>query len=226
MEKKKQNKYTDKQKKDAKEAIKNGMSIGEAAAYAGVPYYSVYDWKKSGKFEDNVAPFSRKCPDCDEPPFTSPILYAQHRSAKHPHGGKRVMKSSQRKPQITNAFVDKQGGSHTVNEHPPLREPSFNWQVAEDNIVARVIKQLEDKPAPVITVKPAIEEVLAKMVSAYMAAHPAKVTMDEFMGMLKTLFSENTQRGEELARLRKSLGDWQQRAGRIMEQAQELATKK
>ena len=210
--------YTKKQKQDALEAIKNGMSIKDAEDYSGVKANTIYHLMKKEGIK--VLGRSYKCPEpgCENlPPFTSTILYAQHRSAKHPHGGKRVMKSSQRKPQITNAFADKQGGSHTVNE-----TFTVPWQVVEDNIVARVIKHFEDNPQAINSEVATIE----KTVEAYLKAHPVKITTDEFMGMLKTLVSENTQRGEELARLRKSLGEWQQRAGRIMEQAQELATKK
>jgi len=201
MEKKKQNKYTDKQKKDALEAIKNGMTPREAADYAGVPISAVYNWRE----DKSPTVFNKMC-ECGAGPFTQSILYAQHRSTKHPHGGKRVMKSGTipglriYNDRITNAFVDQQGGSHTVNETP----------------------EFEDKPQTINTEIAAI----GKAVETYMAAHPVKISSDDFFAMLKNLVSENTRTKEELARLRKSLGEWQQRAGRIMEQAQELATKK
>jgi hypothetical protein len=242
MEKKKQNKYTDKQKKDGMEALKLGMSIAEAAEVAGVPYSAIYDWKKSGKLDGTVVIFSKTCPDCGEGPFTKAILYAQHRSAKHPSGVKRVRKA----PPTVQPPVHI-GPSHWRSGWPPERPPmpgrqepillsskvtAFddlggleNWQVAEDAIVARVIKHFEDKPVPAGAIYDN-QRTIDELVTKYLKEHPVKISTDDFMNMLRNLVSENTQTKEELARLRRSLGEWQQRAGRIMEQAQELAQKK
>jgi hypothetical protein len=82
-------------------------------------------------------------------------------------------------------------------------------------------KYFENKPQP--SQIGALE--VGQLVAAYLREHPIKITTEDFMEMLHQLYSENTQTKEELARLRKSLGEWQKRAGQIMEQAQELASK-
>ena len=236
MEKKKQNKYTDKQKKDGMEALKLGMSIAEAAEVAGVPYSAIYDWKKSGKLDgtNTVVIFSKTCPDCGEGPFTKAILYAQHRSAKHPSGVKRVRKAPPTVQPAAGVLTDPiTSVMFQVGQRRKAPETVFddlggleNWQVAEDAIVARVIKHFEDKPIPAGVIYDNLHRAIDELATLYLKEHPVKISTDDFMNMLRNLVSENTQTKEELARLRKSLGEWQQRAGRIMEQAQELAQKK
>ena len=140
-----------------------------------------------------------KCVDCGLE-FDKSILYAQHRSTAHPH--KTVTwPLTVNAPSIpSKEELEKFDHSHRM-EAPWKANASVNPEAIEEERVGRYC-------------------------AAYLKEHPVKISTDDFMNMLRNLISENTQTKEELARLRRSLGEWQQRAGRIMEQAQELAQKK
>jgi hypothetical protein len=91
-------------------------------------------------------------------------------------------------------------------------------------IVNQVIKYFEDKPVrdPVSAeLIPAIVRAEILNVLAKMPITSAKMSMEDFSEMLRELVSSNTQKSEELARYKKSAAEWQIRAGKALEQAQD-----
>lgn len=188
-----QKKYSDKQREAALAAIREGKSEKEAATIAGVPEYMLYSWKKKSGLIHQTHTYLCPEPGCGQT-FEKSILYAQHLSTAHPH---KTNPSAHIEPV-------------PLTKGAPLDAPWFPFEV----IVNRVIKYFEDKPQTLDA--RLIEETIVK----YLKANPVKISTEDFMQMLRNLISENTQTKEELARLRKSKEEWQIRAGRALEAAQ------
>lgn len=84
-------------------------------------------------------------------------------------------------------------------------------------------KALEHGQKAELLTREDLEGVVREQVAEHLKAlnGGVKLTMDEFLAMLKTLISEYSQTKEELNRVKKSAEEWRRRAGKYLEQAQQ-----
>jgi hypothetical protein len=170
-------KHTQKEREEALDAIKKGMSVLEVSKLTGITDSLLYRWIHSkADFQPAQIP---QCPICGKQ-FSTPQALGPH---------KRV---------------------HTVI---PKKTPP----IAIVQPTAEPTELLKREDLIEIVQQTVIRELDKKVVQPT----SPKMTVDEFIQLLRELISDNTQMHEELARQRKLKDEWQKRAGQALEQAQQ-----
>ena len=207
-------KYTEKQKTDVIEAIKSGMSDSEAATFAGVPEWMVYPWKKKA----GLVKYSH----AHMPEFRNEVMADVKAGMKVTDAAKKyhvdVTTIYGWRKQEQSVAQDSKMGTQVKTIVPPTAPYPALTLGTIDAIRNAVRREAESFR---IHMNQEAMELIRKEVATVVAATPIKLSTEDFMQMLRNLVSENTQTKEELARLRKSNSDWQIRAGRALEQAQQ-----
>jgi hypothetical protein len=234
-------KYTDKQIKDAIDAVTSGMTLKEAGQFAGVPIHiaQYYSERNKSALRGNTTgsdsseirvSFTKKYTDKQREDALAAVKAGKSQKEAAKIAGvpkhmvywwKRMAGLTPSGPRIRLKKVEAQVRGEGVR----LEQGTIQA------IVNQVIKYFEAKPqnepiaatylAQLSIRNPQTIELIRAEVVKVIAATPIKLSTEDFMQMLRHLISENTQTKEELARLRKSNSDWQIRAGRALEQAQQ-----